>query len=142
MPTDTQIPARKRVLVAEDNKEMRDTIVHIVEREYDVVGAVSDGRSLVDAAAELRPDIGVFDISMPVMNGIEAAHEIKKKDSRMKIVFLTVNEDPDFAQAAFEAGGVAYVIKRRMAADLPAAIIAALTGQKFVSPNCGLPRAP
>jgi len=131
--------ARVRVLIADDNKEMRDTVIRLLENDFDVVGAVGDGRALVAAADRLEPDAGVVDISMPIMNGIEAAAEIKKHGSKMKVIFLTVNEDADFVRAAFDAGGVGYVVKRQMATDLHLALEQVLAGQTFISPCCELP---
>lgn len=139
MPIDEIQAERVRVLLADDNKEMRDTVVRLLEDEFEIVGVVADGRALVAAAEKLDPDAGVIDISMPIMNGIEAAAEIKKHGSKMKIIFLTVNEDADFVRAAFEAGGVGYVVKRQMATDLHVALERALAGQTFISPCCDLP---
>ncbi len=133
---------RVRILVADDNKGMRDTVTRLLEHDFEVVGAVRDGRALVAAVEELNPDVGVIDISMPIMNGIEAAAEIKRRDSKMKVIFLTVNEDADFVRAAFEAGGVGYVVKRQMATDLQVAIERALGGQTFISPCCDFPESP
>ncbi len=130
---------RVRVLIADDNKEMRDTVIRLLEHDFEVVGAVADGRALVAAADKLDPDAGVIDISMPIMNGIEAAAEIQKRGSKMKVIFLTVNEDADFVRAAFEAGGVGYVVKRQMATDLHVAIERALAGKTFISPCCDFP---
>lgn len=127
-----------RVLIADDNKEMRDTVIALLAHDFDVVGSVADGRALVEAAEKLLPDVGVVDISMPIMNGIDAAIEIKKHDSKIKIIFLTVNEDADFVRAAFDAGAIGYVVKRQMATDLMTAIERALVGQTFVSPCCDL----
>ena len=95
-----------RVILADDNKDMLDTIAAVLEpaAEFDIVTTVADGKALVDAALQLKPDIGIIDISMPIMTGIEAVGEIRKVDPHMKIVFLTVNEDRDFVDAAFEAG--------------------------------------
>lgn len=129
-----------RALIADDNKEMRDAVISILERKFDVVDAVGDGRALVAAAEKLLPDVGIVDISMPIMNGIEAAIEIRKNNPQIKIIFLTVNEDADFVTAAFEAGAVGYVVKRQMATDLMTAIERALTGQIFISPCCDLSR--
>ncbi len=139
MSINAQNPTHRRILIAEDNREMRNTILHLVENDYEVVGTVGDGRALIDAAAELEPEIGVFDISMPIVNGIEAAIQIRKQGSQMKIVFLTVNEDTDFIDAAFDAGASGYVVKRQMASDLLTAIHEALQGRTFISSCCPLP---
>ena len=129
---------RYRVVLADDNEAMRDALASHLGPEYMLVGSVTDGRALVDAALELGPDVGIVDISMPVMNGIAAASEISRHGSKMKMIMLTVNEDSDFVRAAFEAGASAYVVKRRMATDIPKALTAVLSGEMFISPNCGL----
>lgn len=129
---------RTRVILADDNKEMVDTIAGLLEStsECDIVGTVADGRALVDAALELKADVGIIDISMPIMNGIVAAAEIRRLGSDMKIIFLTVNEDCDFVRAAFDTGASGYVVKRKMASDLQLAIHACLAGERFVSSGC------
>ena len=129
---------RIRVILADDNKEMLDTVAELLESasEFDIVGTFADGRALVDAALELKPDVAVIDISMPIMNGIMAAAEIKRLGSTMDIIFLTVNEDCDFVRAAFEIGASGYVVKRKMASDLKVAIYACLAGRRFVSSGC------
>ncbi|HEX3100270.1 MAG TPA: response regulator transcription factor [Pyrinomonadaceae bacterium] len=127
------------MLVADDNREMRNTVVHLIEDEFDVVGTVGDGQALVDAESRLSPNIGIVDISMPVMSGIEAAIEMRKRGSSMKIVFLTVNEDTDFVTAALETGASGYVIKRHMVTDLISALKATTAGGIFISPCCQIP---
>jgi DNA-binding NarL/FixJ family response regulator len=129
---------RIRVVLADDNKEMRDTVAGILEStsKFDIVASVADGRELVDAALELKPDIGIIDISMPIMNGIVAAAEIRRHQPAMKIIFLTVNEDCDFVRAAFETGASGYVVKRQMGSDLQFAISESLAGRSFVSSGC------
>ena len=128
--------ARARILLADDHKEIRDRAVRLLEPEFEVVGTVADGNALVRASAQLKPDVCVIDISMPYLNGIEAAIKLRESGSRAKIVFLTVNEDPDFVRAALRTGALGYVVKSRMASDLCAAINSAISGQLFVSPSC------
>lgn len=135
----TQDPGPPRVLIADDNREMRNTVVRLLEGEFEVVGAVADGRALVEAASRLRPHIGVIDISMPLMSGIEAVAQIRKTGSDMKIVFLTVNEDNDFVNAALESGASAYVIKRNMVTELVHALKETGAGRTFISPACRVP---
>ena len=130
-------PKRFRIVLADDNKEMRDEVIQLLGPEFVLVGEVADGRALVDVVMKTKPDIGIIDISMPIMNGIMAAAEIKRLGSEMKIIFLTVNEDCDFVRAAFETGASAYVVKRQMASDLPLALQETLAGHEFVSPGCG-----
>jgi DNA-binding NarL/FixJ family response regulator len=95
---------------------------------------VTDGQQALEAARELKPDVLVLDISMPVVNGIETAHRLREAGDPTRIVFLTVHDDADFAREALAAGALGYVIKQRMASDLIAAIKEAHTGRSFVSP--------
>lgn len=127
---------RTRVLLADDHEAIRDRAVLLLEPAYEVVGAVEDGSELLRAELKMRPDVCVMDISMPIVNGIEAAAQLKQRGSAVKIVFLTVHEDPDFVRAAFETGALGYVLKSRMATDLCAAIDGAVVGRRFVSPSC------
>lgn len=130
---------RARILLADDHKDVREKIMQELEPEFEVVGAVGDGNALLEAASQMKPDVCVVDISMPIMSGIEAAAQMKASGSTTKIVFLTVHEDPDFLQAALEAGAIGYVVKSRVASDLCPAIRGALAGRLFVSPCCMFP---
>jgi len=122
-----------RILLADDHKEMRDSVRRCLEEEFKVVGAVADGAALLEAATQLDPDICLLDISMPKLNGIEVANQLKQRGSRAKVIFLTIHEDMDFAQAALKTGASGYVIKRRMASDLLRAVKEALAGRIFIS---------
>ena len=126
---------RARILLADDNKEMRDTIERLLESEFDIVGVVSNGEDLVESESTNRPDICVVDISMPIMSGFEAANLLKASDSHTKVIFLTVHEDPDLLHAALQAGALGYVLKSRIGSDLNRAIKSALSGQLFISPS-------
>ena len=128
--------ARARILLADDHKEIRDRAVRLLEPEFEVVGAVADGNALVRVSAQLKPDVCIIDISMPYLNGIEAAIKLRENGSEARIVFLTVNEDSDFVRAALKTGALGYVVKSRMASDLCLAINGAIRGQLFVSPSC------
>ena len=128
--------ARARILLADDHKEIRDRAIRLLEPEFEVVGTVADGNALVKASAQMKPDVCVIDISMPQLNGIEAAIVLRESGSKAKIVFLTVNEDSDFVRAALKTGALGYVVKSRMASDLCSAINGAISGQLFVSPSC------
>jgi DNA-binding NarL/FixJ family response regulator len=125
--------SRARILVADDHKMMRDLVVHVLNREFEVLEALSDGQALLEAAARLLPDVCVLDISMPKMGGIEAATRLKESGSASKIVFLTIHDDADFVAAALETGAKGYVIKSRLAADLLIAVRDVLAGGIFVS---------
>ena len=128
--------ARARILLADDHKEIRDRAVRLLEPEFEVVGAVADGNALVRVSAQLKPDVCIIDISMPYLNGIEAAIKLRENGSEARIVFLTVNEDSDFVRAALQTGALGYVVKSRMATDLCLAINGAIRGDLFVSPSC------
>jgi DNA-binding NarL/FixJ family response regulator len=131
--------ARIRLLLAEDHQEMRKMIVRILEREFDVVGAVGDGQALLEAESRLKPDVCVIDISMPFLSGIETAILLRQSGSLVKIVFLTVHAQDMFVEAAMEAGALGYVLKPRMASDLRLAVQEAFSGRPFVSPSLSPP---
>jgi DNA-binding NarL/FixJ family response regulator len=126
--------ARSRILLADDHRDTLAAVKSFLESAYNVVGAVGDGQSLVQAVEQLRPDVAVTDMCMPRMNGVEAARRIRALGSNTRVVFLTVQGDPEFLRAAMEAGAVGYVLKYRLTADLPLAIDAALAGERFISP--------
>jgi DNA-binding NarL/FixJ family response regulator len=121
--------------LADDHKEIRDKVKRYLEADFNVIDAVENGRQLLDAAARLDPDLCLLDISMPVLDGIETATQLKESGSKAKVIFLTVHEDSDFLQAALKTGASGYVIKRRMASDLRRAVKEALSGGIFISPS-------
>lgn len=125
--------SRARILLADDHKEMRDRVVRVLEEEFEMLDAVADGQALLEAASELKPDLCLVDVSMPIVSGFEVASRLKKRGSKAKVVFLSVHEDVDFVRAAYDVGGSGYVIKRRMASDLLKAIRAVLAGRTFTS---------
>jgi DNA-binding NarL/FixJ family response regulator len=120
-------------LLADDHKDMRDRVVRVLEKHFDLLDAVADGQALLEAASLLKPDLCLMDVSMPVLNGFETATRLRNSGSKAKIVFLSIHEDVDFARAAFAVGASAYVVKRRLASDLLQAIRAALSGGTFTS---------
>ena len=124
-----------RLLIAEDHAGMREKLVSTLETEYSVVGAVGDGQEMLDAESRFSPDVVILDISMPVMNGIEAATQLKLRASKAKIIFFTVHEEPEFLTAALAAGALGYVIKSRLAIDLQLAVREAIAGRRFFSPS-------
>lgn len=125
---------RRRVLLADDHTLLLDAFEKLLESDYEVVGKVSDGRTMLSAAAELKPDIIVLDISMPILNGLEAARQLKKTMPWVKIIILTMLEDPDLATEAFHAGADGYLLKTSAANELPKAINEALCGRSYVTP--------
>jgi DNA-binding NarL/FixJ family response regulator len=135
MPDPTSSKKRPRVLVADDYQAILDRVVSLLSPHFEVVGAVSDGRTAVHEAARLQPDAIVMDLSMPLLSGIEAAHELRKAGSTAKLVFLTMHFDNEFVRACLSAGALGYVIKSRIQTDLVSAINEALSGREFISPG-------
>jgi len=129
---------RARVLLADDHEDFLAIEARLLEGEFNVVKKVGNGQALLEEAARLRPDILVLDVSMPVMNGIEAAQHLQASGSRARIVFLTVHDDSDYVRAALATGALGYVIKCRLASDLLLAMREALAGRSFVSPSISL----
>jgi DNA-binding NarL/FixJ family response regulator len=126
--------ASHRILLADDNPEVRTRVAGLLESYFDIAGSVADGRQAIESALALHPDILLLDISMPVFNGIEVASQLKHAHCRAKVIFLTVHEDRDYVDAAFTLGAFGYVLKRRIDSDLIPAIQGALEGHRFVSP--------
>ena len=122
------------MLLADDHEAMLDRVTDLLADDCDVIGTAIDGRQALEAAMELKPDVLVLDISMPVMNGIETARSLKELGAKTRIVFLTVHDDPDYAREALEAGALGYVIKPRIASDLVAAINEVHAGRSFAWP--------
>jgi DNA-binding NarL/FixJ family response regulator len=112
---------------------MLEKVVYLLKGEFEIVGTVGNGRRLIEAALTLDPDLIVTDISMPVLDGIEAVCLLKKSASRAKVIFLTVHEDPAFVAAAISAGAQGYVLKNRIFVDLIPAIRKVLQGHVFAS---------
>jgi DNA-binding NarL/FixJ family response regulator len=123
-----------RVLLADDHVLLLGAFEKLLADECSIVGRVSDGRALVEAAERLKPDVIVLDISMPLLNGLEAARQIKQKSRDVKLVFLTMNEDAFIAAEAFRAGASAYLLKRSEVSELGAAIRAVMQGRSYVTP--------
>lgn len=124
----------QRVLLADDHPEFLGVVARHLEPHFDVVRTVDNGQAMLDEAARLEPDVVVTDISMPGLNGIEAARKLKATGSRAKIVFLTVHADRDYVRAALGAGAVGYVLKSELASDLLPCLRQAGIASPFVSP--------
>ncbi len=125
---------RPRVLLADDHVMVLDALAQMLAQECEVVGKVSDGRALVAAVGQLRPDVVVLDVTMPLLNGLDAARQIRHQVPDAKIVFVTMNEDVDIAAEAFRAGASAYLSKRSAGAELLTALQAVLNGRSYVTP--------
>jgi DNA-binding NarL/FixJ family response regulator len=122
-----------RVLLVDDNEEMLARSAAALTPACEIVGAVKDGPSALQAAEALHPDVIVLDISMPGMTGLEVASRLRSSGSKAVVVFLTVHDESDVIQAANGVGGIGYVLKRRLASDLVVAVQEALAGRPFVS---------
>ena len=123
-----------RVLLADDYRPLLESVLGLLEPGFEIVGEAQNGQALVEAALQLKPDVIVTDISMPILNGIEAAKRLREAGSTSKIVFLTVLSDPDFIRTCLATGAVGYVVKGRLASDLEPAIQEAVAGRIFISP--------
>jgi len=121
------------VLLADDHDAILARVRAVLGEEFEIVGAVNNGRDAVGEVRRLDPDVLVLDISMPGINGLQTANEIHAARGRTKVVFLTVHEDPDFVAAAFSAGASAYVVKSDVTTDLVPAIREALEGGRYIS---------
>jgi DNA-binding NarL/FixJ family response regulator len=125
---------RPRVVLADDHTLLLEAFEKLLAPICDVVSKVADGRALVEAVRRLHPDVAVVDIAMPLMNGLDAARQIRTIDKKCKIVFVTMNEDPDLAAEAFRAGASAYLLKRSAGSELIAAIQEAMRNRSYVTP--------
>jgi DNA-binding NarL/FixJ family response regulator len=126
--------SRPRVILADDHALLLGAFEKLLAPEFDIVGLVSDGRALVAEAERLTPDVVVLDISMPELNGLEAGRQIKHRLPKVKLVFLTMNEDADVAAEAFRAGASGFLLKRSAASELAAAIHEVMLGRYYVTP--------
>ena len=120
--------------MADDHKIVLEGLRSLLEPEFELVGMAEDGRTFLRMAEKLQPDVTVVDISMPLLNGIEAARQIKDINPNIKIVFLTMHPDVNYAYRAFEVGASGYVLKHSAPSELVSAIQAAMKGQIYITP--------
>ena len=125
--------SRPRVLLADDHQALTERVATLLGASYEIVGAVSNGRELVKEAIRLQPDVIILDITMPLMDGIEAAHEMRERGLASRLVFLTIHYEDEFVKACLDEGGQGYVLKAHMRTHLIPAIEAALMGCTFLS---------
>jgi DNA-binding NarL/FixJ family response regulator len=126
--------SKPRVIIADDHTMLVEAFEKLLSPECDVVAKVADGRALLAAVNELRPDVVVLDLSMPLLNGLDAARQIKQSHPTVRLVFVTMNEDPDLAAQAFRIGGAAYLLKRSAGSELLTAIREAMRHRSYVTP--------
>lgn len=127
--------SRTRVLLADDHTMMAEGLRKLLEEEYELVGVVHDGKVLVDTAKQVDPEVVVLDITMPLLNGFEAARRIKAILPETIVVFLTMHTDPTYATEAFRAGASGYVVKQSAPAELLHAIEVCLKGEYYLTPS-------
>ena len=125
---------KPRILLADDHRMVAEGLRGLLELDYDLVGIVEDGRALLEAADRLMPEVVVADVSMPLLNGIEAVRQLKKKNPDVAVVFLTMHMDVAYAASAFEAGAAGYVLKHSAPSELLTAIGCALKGRTYITP--------
>jgi DNA-binding NarL/FixJ family response regulator len=126
--------SRPTILLADDHRIVAEGLKELLTPEFELLGLVEDGRTLVEEARKLRPDVIVADITMPHLNGIDALAQLKKNDPRVKVVFLTMHREVAYARRALEAGAFGFVLKHAAPEELVMAIRAALSGQKYITP--------
>jgi DNA-binding NarL/FixJ family response regulator len=126
--------SKPRILIADDHQILAEGLRGLLEPEFEVVGVVADGRELVAAGKKHRPDVIVADITMPSLNGIEAAVQLRDAGVKAKVVFLTMHRDVAYARLAMEAGAAGFVLKHSVASELVTAVREALQGRAYVTP--------
>src|SRR6478672_2972046 len=124
-----------RVVIADDHILVAEACRKLLESEYEVVATVSDGRALVRAATELRPQVIIVDVAMPILNGLDAGQQIKERLPAVKLVFLTMNPDPEVAAEAFRRGASGYLLKTCAADEMVIAVRKVLRGMSYMSPS-------
>ena len=124
---------RPRILIADDHTLVADLCTKLLETDFEVVGAVSNGRAMVRAASALKPDVIVVDIAMPVLNGLDAAQQVKEILPTVKVVFVTMNADIELAAEAFRRGASAYLLKTCAASEMLIAVREVLNGRSYMS---------
>jgi DNA-binding NarL/FixJ family response regulator len=126
---------RIRVLLADDHEDFLRQLRGELDPEFEVVGTAENGEAAINAIGRLDPDVLVIDISMPILNGLQAAARLRDTQCRTKIIFLTIHEQSDYVSAAFAAGATGYVTKRHVGSDLVSAIREVFRGHTFISPS-------
>lgn len=127
--------SRSRILIADDHTLVADLCKKLLEAEFDVVGTVGDGRALLQSAVDLKPDVIVVDVAMPILNGLDAGQQVKQMVPAVKLVYLTMNPDPEVAAEAFRRGASAYLLKTCAADQMVIAVRKVLRGMSYLSPQ-------
>src|SRR6266481_9548176 len=124
-----------RLLLADDHAIFADALRVYLDKDFDIVGVVSDGRTLGDEAIRMKPDVIIADVGMPLLNGLDAARRIKELAPKIKFIFLTMQDDPNLAAAALELGPIAFVLKHSTGPDLLKGIEHVLRGRPYLTPR-------
>lgn len=127
--------ARTKILLADDHTLFCNLLKELLEPEYEVVGSASDGRELLKAAATLRPDVVLVDIAMPSLNGLDAGRRLKQENPKIKLIYLTMSNNVEYAREALEAGASGFVLKNTQSSNLLQAIRDALKGMSYLAPE-------
>ena len=125
---------RPRILMADDHLMLLEAFKALLEPDFDVVGTVTDGRTLLGEFSRLNPDVVLLDIAMPLLNGLDAGRQLKAQRRSVKLIYLTMNPDPDLAGEALRLGASGYVLKSSAAQELKQAIQEALRGRSYITP--------
>jgi DNA-binding NarL/FixJ family response regulator len=126
---------RARLMIADDHTLLAEACKSLLEPEFEVVGIVNNGRALLQAAPQLGPDVVIVDIAMPQLNGLDAGEQLKRLDPSVRLVYMTMNTDPEVAAEAFRRGAAGYVLKSSAAEELVSAIRCVLKGESYLSPS-------
>ena len=124
-----------RILIADDHRLLAEACKSLLEPEFQVVGIVTDGRSLLKAAAAMRPDVIILDIAMPHLNGLDAGDQINRDMPRIALIYLTMSTEPNVAAEAFRRGASGYVLKQSASEELLIAVRKAVQGESYLSDN-------
>ena len=125
---------KPRVILADDHTMLVEAFATLLEPECTIVAQVGDGLALLEAATRLKPDIVVMDVAMPLLNGLDAARQLKKRMPDIRLIFVTMSEDSDIAAEAFRAGASGYLLKRSASAELLVAIREVMNRRHYVTP--------
>jgi DNA-binding NarL/FixJ family response regulator len=125
---------RPRILMADDHLMLLEAFRALLEPEYDVVGAVTDGRTLLEEFARLHPDVVLLDVAMPLLNGLDAGRQLKAQSRSVRLIYLTMNPDPHMAGEALRLGASGYLLKSSAAQELKQAIQEVLRGRSYITP--------
>ena len=125
---------RPRILMADDHLLLLGAFKALLEPEFEVVGTVTDGRALLEECSRLHPDVVLLDVAMPLLNGLDAGRQLKAQRRSIKLIYLTMNPDPDLAGEALRLGAAGYLLKSSAAQELKQAIREALRGRSYITP--------